>query len=91
LGLGCSPGNESTALPVAPPRAIQHPITAVVLTIGLAFLVSIGVFSYLFKTRAGDALMRWGQAISGVSDPQEISEVPALPASTENSSSQPQQ
>jgi hypothetical protein len=78
---------KPNALPVPASRSIQHPITAVVLTIALAFLVSIGLFSYLFNTRAGDALLHWGQAVWGVTDPQEISQVPAPPASAQSSSS----
>lgn len=90
FGLNCKPGAISNAVPETPSRPIQHPVIAVVLTIALAFLVSVGIFSYLFQTRAGDALMHWGQAIWGGADPQEISEVPASPASTQDSSSQPQ-
>jgi PilZ domain len=89
FGQDCKPSTKSNVVPVTPSRAIQHPFTAVVLTIALAFLVSVGIFSYLFQTRAGDALMRWGQAIWGGADPQDISEVPASPASTQDSSSQP--
>jgi hypothetical protein len=90
FGLDRNPKTKPSALPVPPPSSIQHPITAVVLTIALAFVVSIGLFSYLFKTRAGDALMHWGQAVWGVADPQEISQVPGPPASTQGSSSQSQ-
>jgi hypothetical protein len=36
---------------VPQPVAINHPIAAVGLTIALAFLVSIGIFAYVFATQ----------------------------------------
>ena len=72
---------------VRPPVPIQNPVGAVILTIALAFIVSVGLFSFLFQTRAGDAVVHWGQALWGISNPQETSEAPSTPASAPDASS----
>ena len=81
------PTAKSNTSFVRPPAPIQNPVGAVILTIALAFIVSVGLFSCLFQTRAGDAVVHWGQALWGISNPQEISEVPATPAAAPDASS----
>jgi hypothetical protein len=80
FGMNRRPAGKSSASFNRTPVPIQNPVGAVILTIALAFIVSVGVFSCLFQTRAGDAVVHWGQAIWGISNPQEISEVPSAPA-----------
>lgn len=87
FGTNRKPAGKTSASFVRPPVPIQNPVGAVILTIALAFIVSVGLFSCLFQTRAGDAVVHWGQALWGISNPQEISEVPSAPAATPDTSS----
>jgi hypothetical protein len=51
---------------------VKHPIAAVGLTIALALVVSLGIFSYISTTRAGDLLYEWGEKMWGGSYSQSI-------------------
>jgi hypothetical protein len=42
---------------------VAHPLVAVVLTIVLAFLVSVGIFVYVSTSWAGQLLFRWEEEI----------------------------
>ena len=67
--------------------AMRHPIAAVGLTIALAFVVSIGIFSYVSTTRAGDWLFDWGEKMWSGSYSQTMPGDPVPPASSAPDSS----
>jgi hypothetical protein len=60
LPLELSSTADEAAIVVPQPVAIKHPIAAVGLTIVLAFLVSIGIFTYMSTSPAGQYLFDWG-------------------------------
>ncbi len=90
FGTSRKPAGKSSASFTRLPVPIQNPVGAVMLTIVLAFIVSVGIFSCLFQTRAGDAVVHWGQVLWGISNPQEITEVPSAPAATPEAASSSQ-
>lgn len=83
------PNSEQNATAVAAPAsvAMRHPIAAVGLTIALAFVVSIGIFSYVSTTRAGDWLFDWGEKMWSGFYSQTMPGDPAPPASSAPDSS----
>jgi hypothetical protein len=88
------PDSETGATGVAVPQsaAMKHPIAAVGLTIVLAFLVSIGIFASVAKSRAGQLLFDWGEKMWGGAYSQPIPGDPVPPVSSApDSSKQPQQ
>jgi hypothetical protein len=78
---------DETAVAVPQPVAIKHPIAAVGLTIVLAFLVSIGIFTYVSTSPAGEFLFDWGEKMWGGSYSQTMPGDPAPPASSAPASS----
>ena len=80
-----------TAPDVPTSAGIKHPIAAVAMTIALAFLVSIAMFSYVFTIPAGETFVQWGESIWSGSHSRQISQEPAPQAAAQDSSSMPQQ
>jgi hypothetical protein len=52
---------EATAVAMPQSAVMRHPIAAVGLTIALAFFVSVGIFTYLSTSGAGESLFEWGE------------------------------
>jgi hypothetical protein len=82
FGLSMFPQEKDTeemAAPVvvAPSVGISHPIAAVVLTIVLAFLASVGIFAYVSTSPAGNLLLDWGEKMWGGSYSQPVPGDPA--------------
>ena len=71
--------SNAEAAAVVTPRSVvmRHPIAAVGLTIALAFFVSVGIFTYLSASGAGELLFEWGEKMWVGSDAQPV---PADPA-----------
>jgi hypothetical protein len=61
----CKPKTAPRTVAVAAPRsvAVPHPLAAVVLTIILSFVVSMGIFIYISTSLAGQLLFRWEEKI----------------------------
>jgi hypothetical protein len=76
--------SKQGATAVAAPASVatRHPIAAVGLTIALAFVVSIGIFSYVSTTRAGDWLFDWGEKMWSGSYSQTMPGDPVPPANS---------
>jgi hypothetical protein len=77
----------ATAVGVPQRVGIRHPIAAVVVTIALAFVVSIGIFAYVFTSQAGDLIYDWGEKMWGGSYSQSIQRDPMPPAGSAPNSS----
>jgi hypothetical protein len=73
---------EATDGAVPATVAMRHPIAAIGLTIALAFVVSVGIFSYLTTSRAGEWLFDWGEKMWSGSYSQTMPGDPAPPASS---------
>jgi hypothetical protein len=56
-----------SSFPDASSLVRSHPIAAIGLTIGLALLVTIGIFVFLSAILAGDSLFDWGEKAPGAS------------------------
>jgi hypothetical protein len=83
-------GSNAVAVPQS--TVMTHPIAAVGLTIALAFLVSIGIFTYASTSRAGELFLDWGEKMLGRFYSQPISSDPPPPARfAPDSSNTPQQ
>ena len=83
-------GTTSFAVPQS--ACMAHPIAAVGLTIALAFLVSIGIFTYVSTSRAGELFFDWGEKVLGRFYSQPITSDPPPPARfAPDSSKTPQQ
>ena len=54
---------RTVAVSAARSVAVQHPLGAVVLTIILSFVVSMGIFIYISKSVAGQLFFRWEEKI----------------------------
>ena len=76
--------SEAGATVFALPQSFvkRHPIAAVGLTIALAFLVSIGIFTYVSTSRAGELFFDWGEKVLGRFYSQPITSDPPPPASS---------
>jgi hypothetical protein len=85
--------SDAAATDVAEPRHVltRHPIAAIALTIVVALLVSIAIFSYVSTTRAGQLFFEWGEKMLGGNYSQAMPRKPAPPASSApNGSNSPQ-
>lgn len=82
----------ATSFAVPQSACMAHPIAAVGLTIALAFLVSIGIFTYVSTSRAGELFFDWGEKVLGRFYSQPITSDPPPPARfAPDSSKTPQQ
>jgi hypothetical protein len=85
--LEASSATDATAIAVPRPVAIKHPIAAVGLTIVLAFLFSIGIFTYISTSPAGEFLFDWGEKMWSGSYSQTMPGDPAPPVRSAPASS----
>lgn len=81
--------SKQNATAVASPTSVtmRHPVAAVGLTIALAFVVSVGIFSYLSTSHAGEWLVDRGEKILGGFYSPTMPGDPGPPASTAPDSS----
>src|SRR4029077_5526572 len=66
--------SDAGAAAVVMPQSVvmRHPIAAVGLTIALAFFVSVGIFTYLSASGAGELLFEWGEKMWVGSDARPV-------------------
>ena len=89
------PNSEATATGDAVPQSVEvtvpvimrHPIAAIGLTIILAFVASIGIFTFAARSQAGKLFLDWGGEMWGGSDSQSLPQSAAQPASRAQDSS----